>query len=673
MVIVLLANGFEEIEALTPVDMLHRSGLTVKTVGISGRTPIGAHGIPVICDLLPEDVDLKSVDLLILPGGMPGTLNLDSAAFTNEAIKAVISSGGRIGAICAAPLILGRRGLLKGKRATCYPGFEHELLGAKITDSDVITDGKITTARGMGVACEFALELISLMVGKAKAKEINDAICRSDDFTVDEGKSDESLDPFAGYTPPSSELLNDDIPFEADTSEVKTIEARILSVFNQSGINVNIVASEVGIRVTRFILSANRRLSASRIEDLEIELALAIGLGPIRVVAPISDDNGIGIEVPNRKKGIVMLRGLTDSEEFKDSSPTSVCIGRRFDGEPIISDVSRMPHLLVSGATGMGKSVVISSILTSLLLKTTPDQLRLILIDPKQVEFTSFEGIPQLLCPIIHDPKRAAAALDWALKETDRRFEMLKRAGKFSVEYYNRMPCVQNGDDERLPYIVIVIDELAELMLMQREPTQELILRIAQRSRAAGIHLIIGTQRPSPDVITDLIKANIPSRICCKVSSVNDSETVLDMGGAEKLLGSGDALYSIPGCTKPQRVQCVYVSEEEIKRITDTAKTIGSGIGYDRSIDLHIDNYLLKLKYSSVIDDDFLAAVDIAIETRKISTSLIQRRLTIGYAKAARYIDIMEELGIVTPMNGQRPRDVIMTREEWIAKLAMLR
>ena len=669
MIIVLLADGFEEIEALTPGDMLRRCGLNVKTVGVSGRAVTGAHGICVVCDLLPEDVDLNNVKTVILPGGMPGTINLDSSAFTGEAIDKVFYRGGKVAAICAAPLILGRRGMLKGRRVTCYPGFEQELSGATVVDDGVVTDGNIITARGMGVATEFAEEIITQLLGKEKAREISLAICKSSDG---EEAKEETVN-FADYTLPTSDLLDEDKHYEADAEEIKAMEECILSVFSRNKINLKIVGFETGVRVTRFILTAEGDIPLRKIMALDMDIALELGVSPVRIVAPIRDGNSIGIEIPNKKNGVVMLRGLVDSDEFKESSLTSVCIGREFNGKPVIADVTRMPHMLVAGATGMGKSVAISSMLASLLLKTTPEQLRLILIDPKQVEFTLFDGIPQLLCPVIHAPNEAAAVLSWALKEMDRRYGLLQRAGKFSVDYYNRIPEVMNGEKERLPYIVIVIDELADLMFNHSELIEESILRLAQRSRAAGIHLIIGTQRPVDDVITDYIKANIPSRLCCKVMSEIDSTVVLDYAGAEKLLNAGDALYAAPGTNKLTRLQCAYVSETELERITNVAKSIGKGVGYDKQVTKYIKDYLTSLKYATVITDDFLAAVELALATRKISTSLIQRQLSIGYGKAVKFLDLMEELGIVSPMNGSRPRDVIMSREEWQLKLAKIK
>lgn len=583
MTIVLLANGFEEIEALTPVDMLRRAGIEVATVGVSGKTVSGAHGINVVCDLLPEEVELSNIDMLILPGGMPGTLNLDASHFTSIATNAVISNGGRIGAICAAPLILGRRGLLNGVEATCYPGFEDELTGAIISDVGVITDGYITTARGMGVATEFAAELIALTLGSDKANEILSAICTDKRIELPESNGTTNLridtEPFfeiiksnTEYNPPSLELLAVEEIHETSSSEIEQAAETISSVFKENGLSFKITEATQGPRITRFALKINS--NAQDFLELRDDLMLALRVESVRILTPAPQKPYIEIEIPNKSRSVVRLRSILSCDKFVNSkSITTVCLGKDTIGNPVVEDLSKMPHIIVAGATGMGKSVVLNSMLASLLFKAHPDELKLIMIDPKMVEFDFCEGLPHLLMPVITNPRQTIAAFDEAIKEMERRYELFGKNGVRNIDDYNKKIDSGEIDGDSLPYVVIFVDELADLMLQVGREIEGRIVRLAQKSRAAGIHMILGTQRPTNDVITSIIKANIPSRLCFKVTSAEDSINVLDGGGAERLLDRGDALYYHPSRNARTRVQCAYASAEEMWNIVKSLST----------------------------------------------------------------------------------------------------
>ena len=741
MIIVLLADGFEEIEALTTVDMLRRAGLKVKTVGINNRVPTGSHGISVVCDAMPEDINLSKVMMVILPGGMPGTINLDNSSFTDKAIKAMIKNGGRIAAICAAPIILGRRGLLNGREATCYPGFEKDLQGAKILDRDVITDGNITTARGMGVAIEFAEELLSLLIGKSKTDDISSAICKSKTKMQDAGnnnknaqnedkKSEEdsivhqSLDDFfaslmedasdtckdgdsanvtsthfftpdySDYQAPSIELLSNDTPsdFNEDVQkEIQAVSDGIINVLDNFNVTASISGFDRGPRITRFEVVPAKGIKVSKVLNLLDDIALSIASGPIRMEAPIPGKSAIGIEVPNKKSSIVRLRNLLECDEFQNSkSKTLVAMGRDITGKPVFADIAKMPHMLIGGATGMGKSVLINSMICSLLIKARPDEVKLLLIDPKQVEFSLYRGIPHLFAPIISDPKMAVGALSWLTDEMERRYNIFSPLCVRNIDLYNDKISADPTLGEPMERIIVVIDELADLMLQVKDPIETLIMRLGQKARAAGIHLIIGTQRPTTSVITGLIKANIPARLACKTISSIDSKVLLDCSGAEKLIDKGDALYAPAGSPKPHRVQCAYVSDDEVEKITDSIRVSDDTKIYDPEI---LDMFSEELKkfpkfnrpYAKDDEEDeeentdcnilhdkvFLEAVEFSINNSKVSTSLLQRKFSVGYGKAIKYLDNMEKLGIVGPQNGQRPRAIITTIEQWHQNLAV--
>ncbi len=668
MIAVLLADGFEEIEALTPVDMLRRAGLDVKTVAAGSKTAVGSHGISVICDMLASEVNENEISMLILPGGMPGSLNLDASPFTDKFINAVLKNGGRLAAICAAPLILGRRGLLSGKEAICYPGFEEELRGAKISTKSVITDGNITTAKGMGAALAFAEELLTLLVGKEKADELAAAVMKEKEAGAEKINTSVSKCFESGDTDgAATELeIEENIKMLTDILEKHNVRAAVRNV------------DRGGPRITRYEIVPARGVRVNSVISLFEDIALNLAAEGIRMEAPIPGKSAIGVEIPNKHPSVVMLSDLLETEEFKnESSKTFSCIGKDITGSPVFADIAKMPHILVAGATGMGKSVCINSILTSILSKARPDEVKFIMIDPKMVEFTMYNGIPHMLVPVITNLKQAAGALMWAVDEMNRRYELMSKLEAGKLDSYNELVRADPSLGEPLPKIIIVIDELNDLMQQVRKPAEGLIAALAQKASAAGIHMIIGTQRPKDDVITRLIKKNIPARIAFKVTSFNDSRTIIEMSGAERLLNNGDMLYFPADKPKPIRVQGTFVSDAEVERITKLLKSNAESSVYDSRVTEEIRSAVSKCFESGdtgsasesaseyLSDGRFISAVELAIQNGKLSTSLIQRKIGVGYGKAAEFIDIMEELGIVSEPNGQKPRDVLITADEW--------
>ena len=497
---------------------------------------------------------------------------------------------------------------------------------------------------------------------------------------------------YSGYQFPSLDLLakeesayDENIQAEIQENADKLIET--LASFN---VTASIKGVDRGPRITRYEVVPAKGVKVSAIMNLQDDIALNLAAGAIRMEAPIPGKSAVGIEIPNKKSSIVRLRDLLETADFQTSkSKTFVCIGRDVAGQPVFGDIAKMPHLLIAGATGMGKSVCINSLLISVLYKARPDEVKLIMIDPKQVEFTMYNGIPHLLVPVVSDPKQAAGALMWAVEEMERRYNLLNPLCVRNIEAYNEKVTQDPSLGDPMPRIIIVIDEFADLMLQVKDPVETLVMRIAQKARAAGIYLVIGTQRPSVNVITGVIKANVPSRISCKVMSIVDSKTVLDSAGAEKLLDKGDSLYAPAGSPKPHRVQCAFVADGEVEAVMNHLRQFSTGENYDSTVMEEIERAAQRCNKKgggsdhddSDVDADssgegylnnrqFLDAVEVAVNTRKISTSLIQRKLSIGYGKAAKFIDVMEDMGIVGEANGQRPREVLLTPDEWREKLA---
>lgn len=462
-----------------------------------------------------------------------------------------------------------------------------------------------------------------------------------------------------GYLFPPITLLNIP-PLEkgADKEWIEKQQKLLDITLKNFHVQAKVVNVSQGPSVTRFEVHPEPGVKVSKITNLTDDIKLSLSAKDIRIEAPIPGKNTVGIEVPNRKSKTVFLREVLRSKAFSGSmSPLAVALGLDISGEPVVTDVKKMPHGLIAGATGSGKSVCINTILVSLLYKASPNDVKLLLIDPKMVELAPYNQIPHLVSPVITDVKAATAALKWAVEEMERRYELFAHSGVRDIEKYNDT-LKEHQQKEKLPYIVIVIDELADLMMVSPGDVEESICRIAQKARACGIHLLIATQRPSVDVITGLIKANIPTRIAFSVSSQVDSRTILDTTGAERLLGKGDMLFLENGSSKPVRIQGTFVSDEEIDRVVQHVKR------QQAPHYLFQQEELIKKANWQEEDDLFYDACEFVIEQGQASTSSLQRRFRIGYNRAARLIDLMEEHGIISAPKGSKPRDVLVSEEE---------
>ena len=482
----------------------------------------------------------------------------------------------------------------------------------------------------------------------------------------------------SAYVPPPLSLLEKD-KGKPNVGDIKANSNIIKRTLQNFGIEVEMDEITIGPSVTRYALKPAEGMKLSRIVGLQNDLALALAAHPLRIEAPIPGKSLVGIEIPNRTKSLVGLASLLSHDKFQNAAkPLVVALGRNIAGVPIVGDMAKMPHALVAGATGSGKSVTIHAIITSLLYRNGPEDLRFIMVDPKRVELTLYNKIPHLLTPVITEPKKAILALKWAAKEMERRYDILENNSVRDISsYHSNIVAKHKGDDpehapDRMPYIVIIIDELADIMQSYPRELESAIVRLAQMSRAVGIHLLLSTQRPSVNVITGLIKANIPARIALQVASQIDSRTILDQAGAEKLLGAGDMLYSSGEMASPERLQCAFISEDEVKKVvkyiadmnsenvpSDITIAQNGGALSDKSI------FTATLDGGDEPDDDmYEEARQIVIETGKASTSFLQRKLGIGYSRAARLIDMLEEKGIIGPGNGSKPREVLEKRSD---------
>ncbi|NLY77011.1 MAG: DNA translocase FtsK [Tissierellia bacterium] len=474
----------------------------------------------------------------------------------------------------------------------------------------------------------------------------------------------EKMTSFSNYTLPSLDLLNDiekkqDYDFR---KEVINNAKKIEETMQNFGIDSKIIQIDRGPTITCYELQPAPGVKVSRIVNLSNDLALSLAASDIRIVAPIPGKAAVGIEVPNRVKDDVTLKEIIQSEEYLAlDSNIPLALGKDITGKTIISSIDKMPHLLIAGATGSGKSVCINTIIMSILYKAHPDDVKLLLIDPKVVELNIYNGIPHLLIPVVTDPKKAAMSLSWAVTEMERRYKLFANNNVRDIKSYNSL--FADKPEEKLPNIVIIIDELADLMMVAAQEIEDYICRLAQMARAAGMYLIIATQRPSVDVITGTIKANIPSRISFAVSSQIDSRTILDMSGAEKLLGKGDMLFFPSNLSKPIRVQGAFVSDEEVKNVVDFLKAQNM-VEYDDEVISTIENEIELNSIDSDVDELLTEAISLVVDEGQASISLLQRRLKIGYARAARIIDQMEERGIVGGYEGSKPRKVLVSKEE---------
>jgi S-DNA-T family DNA segregation ATPase FtsK/SpoIIIE len=503
---------------------------------------------------------------------------------------------------------------------------------------------------------------IKAIVKDIREKKIQDQETESNSHFDESDLSVQVAIPDETYQLPNFNLLNNPEEKELDSQQFLRQQAyKIEETLKNFKIDARVTKVSVGPTITRFELQIAAGIKVSKVSSLENDIALSLAVKSIRIEAPIPGKSAIGIEVPNETNNIVLLKEVLTSDEFnKAKEGIKIGLGLDISGTPMISNINELPHLLIAGATGSGKSVCINIVISSILLTKKPHQVKFVLIDPKRVELSVYDELPHLLTPVVTDPKKAASALTWVVQEMEKRYQQLAKKGVRNILQYNKKITASQDEVEELPYVVVVIDELADLMMVASKDVEDAICRIAQMGRAAGIHLVVGTQRPSVDVITGLIKANIPARIAFAVSSSVDSRTILDMSGAEKLLGNGDMLYMPPGLNKPVRVQGSFISETEVNKIVDFIRE-------QKEANYAKENFNKNnTGESSVLDEKdelFEEALLVFIEYGSASISLLQRRFRIGYTRAARIVDQLEEAGAITGYAGSKPRDVIMESE----------
>lgn len=494
-------------------------------------------------------------------------------------------------------------------------------------------------------------------IAKKKQEEIKD---------IDESKTVIVKSTSGKYTFPPLSLLDSYLD-NSGGDNYEEIAQKLEETLYSFGVEVSVTNIMSGPTVTRYELQPKSGVKVSRIVSLADDISLNLASRDVRIEAPVPGKSVVGIEVPNTKKNIVSLKEVIASKDFQASkSVLTIAIGKDIAGNCAIADIRRMPHMLIAGATGSGKSVCINSIITSILYKATPEDVRFIMIDPKKVELVNYNGIPHLLIPVVTNLKKAAGALNWAVEEMTNRYDAFNKAGVRDIGSYNDS-IEKDSEATKMPHIVIIIDELADLMLTNAQEVEDSIARLAQLARAAGIHLLIATQRPSVNVITGVIKANIPSRLSFAVVSQVDSRTILDMGGAEKLLGNGDMLFYPMGLSKPVRMQGAYVSDKEINKVVEFIKGKAEE-PYDQDVVDNIEQRERKTSVSDVeseIDELLPAAIDLVVEVGQASVSYLQRKLRLGYGRAARIMDQMDARGIVGPFEGSKPRTVLISKEEW--------
>ncbi len=517
-------------------------------------------------------------------------------------------------------------------------------------------------------------EVIEKINNSSNIKDVDSVdTIKGAEFSVPE---DEEKEPVKTYQFPPINLLTA-VKAEDNRSisyELESTGKHLVNVLSSFGVDTKIINISRGPAVTRYELQPSVGVKISKITNLADDIALNLATAGVRIEAPIPNKPAVGIEVPNKNTSIVGVREIIDSKVFKDAkSKLTIALGKDIAGAVTVTDITKMPHGLIAGATGSGKSVCINSIIVSLLYKSNPEEVKLLLIDPKVVELGVYNGIPHLLVPVVTDPRKAAGALGWAVLEMERRYKQFAENDVRNIDGYNAL-AEHREDLSKMPHIVIIIDELADLMMTAPGDVEDAICRIAQKARAAGMHLIVATQRPSVDVVTGLIKANIPTRIAFSVSSQVDSRTILDIGGAEKLMGRGDMLFYPVGATKPLRIQGCFVSDNEVEKVVEYIKKSQKS-DYSEDVTQEIERLASQDKNAKNskgedIDngddaDPMLSqAIDVVVEAGQASTSLLQRRLKLGYARAARIIDQMEARGVVDGYQGSKPRNVLITKDQ---------
>lgn len=540
---------------------------------------------------------------------------------------------------------------------------------------DIIDEINETTARNKALREKNKSKSIDEIVRDASSADEKKAI---EKFEVTENQMKATVD---DYVMPSIDLLNKGTHASTKdvSGELKENAEKLIETLHSFNVDATITDISRGPTVTRYELKPAAGIRISKITNLSDDIALNLAATHVRIEAPIPGKAAVGIEVPNTVKNSVFMREIIETPEFvQQSSKLSAGLGKDIGGNSVFCDIAKMPHLLIAGTTGSGKSVCMNSIIVSMLYRAKPDEVKFLMIDPKQVEFSKYVGIPHLLVPVVTDPRKAAGALGWAVSEMLQRYNKFSEVGVRDISGYNKY-ADKHEDVEFMPKICIFIDELADLMMAAPKEVEDSICRLAQMARAAGMHLVIATQRPSVDVITGLIKANISSRIALTVSSQIDSRTILDASGAEKLLGNGDMLYSPIGATKPLRVQGCFISDEEVEKLCDFIKNQGE-TEYDENIQKEIEAKAVVDKKSNPFEDNgtesnifdplFEKAAEVVMETGTASTSFLQRKLSVGYARGAKIIDQLQEYGVIGPAEGSKPRQVLMTKQMWLEKRA---
>ena len=511
--------------------------------------------------------------------------------------------------------------------------------------------------------------------GQSTEEAMHEQAAEMENATQEDGETDAATYRFPPLTLLDNTASRDNISRDAE-AEQRANGQLLVSTLKDFGISTRLSDITCGPAVTRYELEPSAGVKISRITGLADDIALRLATTGVRIEAPIPNKAAVGIEVPNKARQTVGLRSLLDTADFRGArSKLTVALGQDIEGNAVMTDLTKMPHLLIAGTTGSGKSVCTNSMIQSVLFRAAPDEVKLILIDPKKVEFGVYNGIPHLLVPVVTDPRKAAGALSWAVNEMLKRYQMFSDANVRDITGYNELARTKE-ELKPLPLILIVIDELADLMMAAANEVEDSICRLAQMARAAGIHMVIATQRPSVDVITGLIKANIPSRLALTVASAVDSRTILDAGGAERLLGYGDMLFMPMGQSKPRRVQGCFVTNAEIERVVDFLNAADKPQEYDQEIIDEINKQAAAAGRAASsaggddgeeeMDEALPQAIEIAVEAGQISTSMLQRKMRFGYARAGRIIDQLEQKGIIGPSEGSKPRKVLITRQQWI-------
>ncbi len=529
-------------------------------------------------------------------------------------------------------------------------------------------------------------EIKKVNIKVKSVKEDKESEKKEDKSNSKDETDDIEVSTFKVYQKPGVDCLNHAVNNSSGNyeEELKYNATKLVDTLNSFGVSTKIVDICRGPSVTRYELQPAPGVKISKITGLSDDIALALASAGVRIEAPIPNKSAVGIEVPNKNKSMVSLREIIETPIYQNAkSKLNVALGKDITGNVICADVAKMPHLLIAGTTGSGKSVCLNSMIVSILFNATPDEVKLVMIDPKQVEFTVYNGIPHLLVPVVSDPKKAAGALGWAVTEMLQRYKMFSEKSVRDIKGYNKLADTDNTITP-MPHIVIFIDELSDLMMAAPNEVEDSICRLAQMARAAGMHLVIATQRPSVNVITGVIKANIPSRIALSVSSQIDSRTIIDAAGAEKLLGNGDMLFSPVGISKPIRVQGCFLSDEEVEGVVKFIKSQSDEKKYDEGVMQEIERQaaMETSKKSSASaassdgddssgDEMMPKAIEVVVESQMASTTLLQRKLKLGYARAARIIDELEQRGIVGPFEGAKPRKVLISKQQWMEMNAL--